>query len=255
MPVKCRNGTVTDYHLPRGPSRLHLSPGCEATFLQHHVFADLSIKMPAETLHLEWEWDPLDLLHMPQMDIKQELQHLREFGIHRPILTDLQYRSAELQQGSWNKFSHLLHFVGNAVLAVILIGLFVRIFYRCHLWRRSRCQNQILNPQPRLQRANEPLISAAAAARLMGVNNPFERGLQQRYLEPLRQNPTAPQPEPAVRFNVDRESVNLNAEPYADQHQRVRSELERQALQKHHQAQINRLSQLPVVPDHDSDND
>jgi hypothetical protein len=110
VPVKCRNGTVTDYHLPRGPSWLHLSPGCEATFLQRHVFADLSIKMPAVTLHLEWEWDPLDLLHMPQMDIKQELQHLREFRIHRPILTDLQYRSAEITQGSWNRFSHLLHF-------------------------------------------------------------------------------------------------------------------------------------------------
>ena len=212
------------------------------------MFADLSIKMPAETLHLEWEWDPLDLLHMPQMDIKQELQHLREFGIHRPILTDLQYQSAELKQGNWNNFSHLLHFIGNSILAIVLIGLLIWIFYRCRVWRHSRRQNQSLNPQPRLQRAYEPLISAVAAARIMRVNNPFEH----RYLEPLR-NPTAPQPAPAVRYIVDRESVNLNAEPYSDQHQCVQSELERQALQKHHQAQINRLSQLPVVPNQDSE--
>ena len=83
----------------------------------------------------------------------------------------------------------------------------------------------------------------------MGVNNPFEH----RYLEPLW-NPTAPQPTPVVRYIVDRESVNLNAELYSDQHQCVRSELEQQALQKHHQARINRLSQLTVVPNQDSDN-
>ena len=102
------------------------------------MFADLSIKMPAETLHLKLEWDPLELLHMPQMDIKQELQHLREFGIHRPILTDLQYRSAELKQGNWNNFSHLLHFIGNSIVAIVLIGLLIWIFYRCRVWRRSR---------------------------------------------------------------------------------------------------------------------
>jgi hypothetical protein len=111
-----------------------------------------------------------------------------------------------------------------------------------------------VRPQPRLQRANEPLISAAAAARILGVNNPFERGVNPRYLEPLRNNPTAPQPEPAVRYDVQQEAMNLHAEPYANQHQLVRSELEQQALQKHHQAQINRLSHLPVVPDNDSDN-
>ena len=249
VPVKCRNGTVTDLHLPRGPSRIHLSPGCEAAFNHHHVFADLSIKMPAETLHFDWEWDPLDLLHMPQTDISKELQRLREFGIHRPVLTDLQYMSSEHQKGAYFSISHLLHYIGNVVLIICIISVSIWISYRCYIWRRSRRQNQSHNPQPRLQRANDPYIRASAASRLLGVNNPFERvSPPPRYPDHPAVDASAPQ-ERGVRYHAASGEINLPLEPYSDQHQRVRSELERQALQKGLQAQINRLSQLPVVPD------
>ena len=249
VPVKCRNGTVTDLHLPRGPSRIHLSPGCEATFAQHHVFADLSIKMPAETLHFDWEWDPLDLLHMPQTDISKELARLREFGIHRPVLTDLQYMSSEHQRGAYFGFSHVLHYVGNAILLFLIISVSLYIMYRFYIWRRSRRQNQSSNPQLRLQRANNPIIQAEAAARLLGANNPFERRPPPpRYPEESHDGASAPQ-ERGVRFNAATGEVSLPLEPYSDQHLRVRSELERQNLQKGLQAQMHRLSQLPVMPD------
>ena len=249
VPVKCRNGTVTDLHLPRGPSRIHLSPGCEATFAQHHVFADLSIKMPAETLHFDWEWDPLDLLHMPQTDISKELARLREFGIHRPVLTDLQYMSSEHQRGAYFGFSHVLHYVGNAILLFLIISVSLYIMYRFYIWRRSRRQNQSSNPQLRLQRANNPILQAEAAARLLGANNPFERRPPPpRYPEESHDGASAPQ-ERGVRFNAATGEVSLPLEPYSDQHLRVRSELERQNLQKGLQAQMHRLSQLPVMPD------
>jgi hypothetical protein len=248
VPVKCRNGTVTDLHLPRGPSRIHLSPGCEATFSHHHVFADLSIKMPAETLHFDWEWDPLDLLHMPQTDIAQELQRLREFGIHRPVLTDLQYRSAEQQQGAWFSLSHILHYIGNFILILLILTLVIWIAYRCFIWRRSRRQNSSSNPQPRLQRANDPYIRAVSASRVLGTNNPYERQPPPRYPEQVGKDATAPR-EPGVRYHAVSGEVELPSEPYADSHLRVRSELERQNLAKGLQAQLHRLSQLPVVPD------
>jgi hypothetical protein len=248
VPVKCRNGTVTDLHLPRGPSRIHLSPGCEATFAQHHVFADLSIKMPAETLHFDWEWDPLDLLHMPQTDISKELSRLREFGIHRPVLTDLQYMSSEHQRGAYFGFSHILHYVGNAILLFLIVSVTLYIVYRFYIWRRSKRRNRTSNPQLRLQRANDPFIQAGAAARLLGANNPFERRPPPRYPDDNPNPASAPQDQ-GVRFNAATGEVRLPLEPYSDQHQRVRSELERQTLQKGLQAQLNRLSQLPVVPD------
>ena len=124
VPVKCRNGTVTDLHLPRGPSRIHLSPGCKAMFAQHHVFADLSIKMPAKTLHFDWEWDPLDLLHMPQTDISKELSRLREFGIHGPVLTDLQYMSSEHQRGAYFGYLALCWQCCTAIL-IISVSLYI----------------------------------------------------------------------------------------------------------------------------------
>ena len=254
VPVKCRNGTVTDLHLPRGPSRIHLSPGCEAAFSQHHVFADLSIKMPAETLHFDWEWDPLDLLHMPQTDITKELSRLREFGIHRPVLTDLQYMSSEHQRGAYFGFSHVLHYIGNAILLFLIISVSLYVMYRFYIWRRSRRQNQLSNPQLRLQRANDPLLQAEATSRVLGierpfgVDNPWGRRPPPRYPEPNPDSASAPQ-ERGVRFNAATGEITLPLEPYSDQHQRVRSELERQTLQKGLQAQLNRLSQLPIVPD------
>ena len=252
VPLKCRNGTVTDLHLARGPSRFHLSPGCEATFAQHHVFADLSIKMPAETLHFNWEWDPLDLLHMPQKEISQELARLREFGIYRPVLTDLQYRSSEQQQGAYFNFSHMLHFIGNAILITVILIAAIWILYRCIRWRRSRRQSPPPRATPRLDRANDPILRAQAAALLMGANLPPNIP-PPRYQDRGVNSPNGASQ--SVAYNVQSENVEMQnlssappnpAQPYADAHLKVRSEHERQHLMKHLQTQMNRLSSAPM---------
>jgi hypothetical protein len=207
--------------------------------------------MPAETLHFNWEWDPLDLLHMPQKEISIELARLREFGIYRPVLTDLQYRSAEQQQGAYFNFSHLLHFIGNAVLISVILIAAVWIIFRCVRWRRSQRQSTS-RPTPRLDRANDPIIRAQAAALILGANLPRDVP-PPRYQD--RGCSTPNMESPSVAYNAQDEAVEMrnlssappaSAQPYADAHLKVRSEHERQHLMKHLQSQMNRLSTAPM---------
>jgi len=236
IPIKCRNGTVTEKHLGRGSQQFHLSPGCEAYFSYHQVFSDLSIKMPAEILHFEWSWDPLNMLNMLPTEVSPELERLQKFGIHRPQLTDLQYLSAQNSNSSWSTWSHMVHYVGNGVLALLIIGLVGWITWRCYRWRRSkRRPDEIITDQPRLRRAEDPNIVAAAAARILGANTPGW----------MRRNRPAPNAPPEdVHYHRATGSVKL---PYEPSHVAVRTEMERQRLINHLQAEIHRISSAPCA--------
>ena len=157
--------------------------------------------------------------------------------------------SSEHQGGAYFGFSHILHYVGNSVLLFLIVSVSLYVMYRFYIWRRSRRQNQSSNPQLSLRRAHDPFIQAGAASRLLGVNNPFQR----RPLPPLYRegnpDPASAPLERGVWYNATTREIELPLEPYSDQHQRVSSELEQQTLQKNLQAQLNRLSQLPVMPD------
>jgi hypothetical protein len=205
--------------------------------------------MPAETLHFDWEWDPLDLLHMPQKEISIELQRLREFGIHRPVLTDLQYMSSEQQRGAWYSLSHMFHYIGNVILILLVVVISSWILYRCCLWRRSKRRNRLNNEQPRLQRALDDAIRNDANARVLGANTPFlHSGPPPVYAN--HPPATAPNVPPSASYNVATDSVQLGAAtPYSDVHLAVRSEHERQQLLKHMKNQVASLKAAPLIPD------
>jgi hypothetical protein len=208
--------------------------------------------MPAETLHFDWEWDPLDLLHMPQKEISIELQRLREFGIHRPVLTDLQYMSSEQQRGAWYSLSHMFHYIGNAILILLVVLVSSWILYRCCLWRRSKRRDRLSNEQPRLQRALDDAIRNDANARIMGSNTPFlHSGPPPVYANhPPHPPASAPTGTNAATYNAATDSVQLNtAQPYSDAHLAVRSEYERQQLLKHMKNQVASLKAAPLIPD------
>ena len=239
IPIKCRNGTVTEKHLGRGSQQFHLSPGCEAYFNVHQVFSDLSIKMPAEILHFEWSWDPLTMVNMLPDQVVPELQRLRKFGLHRPALTDLQYLSAQQSQASWSTWSHIAHYVGNAILIILIIGLALWIGIRCYRWKRSRRNpDEIITDQPRYHRTEDPSIVAAAAARILGANTPA--WLRRNRARSSSVPPTAPRDD--VRYHAAAQSVHV---PYGAPHLAVRTEMERQSLIQHLQNEINRISMAP----------
>ena len=239
IPIKCRNGTVTEKHLGRGSQQFHLSPGCEAYFNVHQVFSDLSIKMPAEILHFEWTWDPLTMVNMLPDKVVPELERLWTFGLHRPALTDLQYLSAQQSQANWSTWSHIAHYVGNAVLIILIIGLALWIGIRCYRWKKSqRRSDEISTDQPRYRRAEDPSIVAAAAARILGANTPA--WLRRDRARSSSVPPTAPRDD--VRYHPATQSVHV---PYGDPHLAVRTEIERQNLIQHLQNEINRISIAP----------
>ncbi len=241
IPIKCRNGTVTEKHLGKGSQQFHLSPGCEAIFSKHQVFSDLSIKMPAEIVHFEWSWDPLTMVNMLPQEVSPELQRLQTFGLHRPQLTDLQFLSAQNSQNTWSTWSHIVHYVGNATLALLIIGLVIWIGIRFYRWRRSkRNPGEIITEQTRYNRASDPNIVAAAASRILGANTPA-------WLRRNRHAASAPRDD--VRYIPASQSVQM---PYNQPHLAVRSEIERQELIQHLQKELHRLSTAPCE---ESDND
>ena len=232
IPIKCRNGTVTEKHLGRGSQQFHLSPGCEAYFSTHQVFSDLSIKMPAEIIHFEWSWEPLSMLDMLPTEVSPELARLRKFGVNRPALTDLQYMTAQRSQNSWTIWSHIAHYVGNAVLILLITGLALWIGIRCYQYRKSKTSKHHHEGTDR-DHDPDPGLVAAAAVRLLGANTPAFLRRQRASSVP----PSAPRND--VRYHAANQNLQM---PYHLPHLSVHSELERQSLIQHLQNEINRIN-------------
>ncbi len=234
IPIKCRNGTVTEKHLGRGSQQFHLSPGCEAYFSTHQVFSDLSIKMPAEIIHFEWTWEPLTMLDLLPSEVTPELDRLRQFGVNRPALMDLQYMAAQRSQNSWTIWSHITHYVGNAVLIILIVGLALWIGIRCYRYRKAKKpqnhHDDTRDPEP------DPGVVAAAAVRLLGANTPAFLRRQRSSSVP----PSAPRND--VRYHAANQQIQM---PYHVPHSTVRSEMERQAILQHLQNEINRINSAP----------
>jgi len=213
--IKCRNGTNAELHLARGSQKIHLSPGCEAQFNDHSVTSDLSIKLPADTLHFEWEWDPFAFTALDPALVGPEIDKLRLLGIDRPQLTDLRYLTIDK-----NQTNHMIHFAGNIVLAVFITIVVIFIMYRCYVRRRARRPpGPIITDSPRAvarrNRAADPNIVAAAAARVFGIG-PMHNAYH----------------EPGVSYSAANEQVRV---PYGEVQHRVHTLRERESL-------IHRLS-------------
>jgi len=144
VPITCRNGSATERHVPRGPSRFHLSPGCTANFQDHIIQADLSIKLPSDFIQFEWEWEPLDDIYQP-IDIVPALEDLRQFGLDRPRLSDVQTILLHRLDAP-SRLAKLFTFIGTAIsLSSIFLGILVFI-YRFKLFIMLR--NRFINHQP-----------------------------------------------------------------------------------------------------------
>ena len=91
--MSCRNNhggsESREKHLGAGVQCFHLPPGCVARFSEHRVYSDMTLKMPAETLHFELAWSSTKMFSQPSAEIDNELSHLQNFGIYNPDLTSL----------------------------------------------------------------------------------------------------------------------------------------------------------------------
>lgn len=136
VPVNCRNGTTAELHLSRGSQKVHISPGCEAGFPDHLLISDFSIRMPADIIQLDWEWDPLVFMPEGDTQVAPELTKLQSFGLSRPALNDIQFMAYHRSYtAGW--FAHIIHFVGNLLIVLLLLGLVSFGIYRCYLRRRK----------------------------------------------------------------------------------------------------------------------
>lgn len=214
-PIKCMNGSASELHLSKGSQRFYLSPGCEAHFREHKVSADLSIQMPNDLIHYEWDWEPTDLIHLPHTDIEEQLQQLKEFGLHRPTLTSLQYLAHQFTQEKPRTLAHWFHTAGNIILALIIISLTLFVCYRCYKWKSNK------SPSGRASSASPDsgsgAILRAHAASILMSGHPS--------VAPRRDH---------VRYSVVDQNVVLGSasapSPHEGVHQQVQQEQERQVL-------------------------
>jgi hypothetical protein len=142
IPTKCRNGTIKELFISKHISRFHLSPGCFAQFDKHRVFSDLSIKLPADFIRLEWEWESLDNIFSEAVDaktIKPELEKLTSFGINRPRLSDLQNLLMHSNRNIWG-----LTFETSIIISIVGLALMMILFFfiRCWTRRKHRLEKQ-----------------------------------------------------------------------------------------------------------------
>lgn len=164
-PIECRNGTQSEFHIGPGISKLYLSPGCRANFQKHLLLSDLSIRLPTDILHFEWNWDPATLANLIPEDVSPLMQELESGGIVRPSLEDLRELKVQTVR-SKNLWFHLVHFVGNAVVFGLLIGLIIFGSYKIHIFRQKKlslisvAQTSIFKHR---QPANNPTVTYKSA--------------------------------------------------------------------------------------------
>ena len=161
VPITCRNGTATELHLGRGSQRFHMSPGCTVHFNHHQITGDLSIKLPNEIIHYEWDWEPIQLVQLPEGQIDSHLMELRSFGIHRPSLTDLQYLSHRYSQTQPTNLAHIFHSVGNIILFLFLTGLLILICVRCRQYQKNKRKTPTASAPP--DNSGDALVQHAAS--------------------------------------------------------------------------------------------
>jgi hypothetical protein len=165
--IQCRNGTATEMHLKKGTQQLHISPGCQGSFPNHLVTSDYSVRLDANIMHFEWDWDPINFLpHGEFEEMAGVLNKIGELKLHQPNLADLQYltqldsvRSSSVTgsilAGTASSMSGMAFNVAGAAFIVSVVVIFGCI---CFCSCRRRC-----SPSPRTPRrgsyAPPPIIS------------------------------------------------------------------------------------------------
>ncbi len=90
--IQCQNGTATEMHLKKGTQQIHISPGCQGIFPNHFLTSDYSVRLDANIMHFEWDWDPITFLPAGEYEEMAEvLKDIGELKLHQLDLSDLQY--------------------------------------------------------------------------------------------------------------------------------------------------------------------
>jgi hypothetical protein len=90
--MRCQNGSHSEIHLQRGTQQITIPPGCQGFFLGHLATSDCSVRLASKVLHFNWEWDPLTLLPVGEIEeMGRTLKNLSALHLHHPDLVELQY--------------------------------------------------------------------------------------------------------------------------------------------------------------------
>jgi len=120
-PIICNNGTESQFYLPQGISRNHLSPGCKATFSNHILLTDSSITLENHIQHFDWTW----LNNLQRFDnISDHLIQMHDFGFTQPTLDEIEHFKSHDIVGVTNIW-HKVTIYLSLTLAAILIILFL----------------------------------------------------------------------------------------------------------------------------------
>ena len=132
-PMTCQGKTgertSMEKHLGRGSQRFQLPAGCVARFNDHVVYSDMAIKMPAETLHFQWNWASLDMFNEPAVKVDDELLRLQSFGINRPSLASLGL-TMSTATSTWVSNVKIAIAVVTGIMVVIGIAVCLNCCYR-----------------------------------------------------------------------------------------------------------------------------
>ena len=127
--ISCLNGTESQFYLPEGISKRHLSEGCKAEFINHVLLTDNSIMLENNVQHFDWTW----MKELSKIEnITAHLHQMHDFGFKDPTMKEINDFQAHGIQGVQYKW-HL----STIIISISLAAIFVLIFCIC-------CTNKVV---------------------------------------------------------------------------------------------------------------
>ena len=114
--ISCTNGTLSQFYLPEGIARQHLSPGCRADFQNHVLLTDNSILIENDIQHFDWTWIK-DLTQMG--NFTQQLEEMHHLGLDHPTIDELVHFQSHSHGGIHKTWKWFLK-ITTAVIAICL---------------------------------------------------------------------------------------------------------------------------------------
>jgi len=163
--ISCFNGTESQFHLPKGISKKHLSAGCKATFIDHILLTDSSIKLDNEIQHYQWDWESKIFKDYDQADFTEILHELVHSGITQPTISDLNHLKMQRKSGfnyTYFLISFILSVAAIALLALLAFVCITNAGFRTFIFEnlKPKCITERINK--RLARKEEKLENEIA---------------------------------------------------------------------------------------------
>jgi hypothetical protein len=121
--ISCLNGTESQFYLPEGISKRHLSAGCRAEFIDHVLMSDNSITLENSIQHFDWTW----MKELSQIDnLTSHLQQMHDFGFKDPTMKEINDFQAHGLEGAQYKWH-----ISTIIISLTLTIVFTLIFCIC----------------------------------------------------------------------------------------------------------------------------